>query len=110
MAAGFIRTQSGTLLLFVSAQLRTVVDWYVTPGFLMVKTLSLFAGSRYLLTLTRSDVLPLPNKSYAAPMRGVMSWKPVTPSDRGNVNGVARNSDGAKTPFSPSGYQLHACS
>ena len=76
----------------------------------MVNTLSLLAGSRYLLTFTRSDVRPLPNKSYAAPIRGVMSLKPVTPSDRGNRKGVARNCDGAVTPFSPSGYQLHACS
>ena len=44
-------------------------------------------------------------------MRGVMSLKPVTPSEFGkDVNGVARNRDGPMTPFSPAGNQLHACS
>ena len=58
---------------------------------------------------TFSDVLPLPNTSKAAPMRGVMSWKPVTPRCSGKMKRLPnRLSD--TMPFSPSGNQLHACS
>ena len=58
---------------------------------------------------TFTDVLPFPNRSYAAPIRGVMSWKPVTPSCRGKMKRLP-NRLSAVMPFSPSGNQLHACS
>src|SRR4029450_244907 len=68
------RSQSTTKSLSLSCQERSVVCENVTAGFAMVYCASLLAACRYLLTFTLSDVLPLPKTSYAAPMRGVMSW------------------------------------
>ena len=63
--------------------------WKRVPwaGFMKVYRSWLFALCRYLPTFTFSDVFPVPNTSYAAPMRGVMSLKPFTPSVRENMMG-----------------------
>src|SRR6266542_2535610 len=82
---GFIRSQSGMKLRFPSVQLRVVVCWNVTAGVSVVYRLPFCAVSRYLLIFTFTDVLPFPKRSYAAPMRGVTSLKPVTPSCRGKM-------------------------
>src|SRR5580765_7407908 len=59
----FISTQSTTRLLLLSVQARLVVCWNVTAELPIVYCASLLAACRYLLTLTFSDVLPLPNTS-----------------------------------------------
>ena len=89
---------------------RAVIAANDTAGLPEVKTLSLLAGCRYLLKDTFSDVLPLPNTSYAAPSRGVMSWNPFTPSFRGNTIGDVTKGPALRMPFSPSGNQLRAYS
>src|SRR5262252_2731249 len=73
-AAGFFKSQFTTKSLLLSVQARLVVCWNVTAPFAMVYCASLLAACRYLLTFAFSDVLPLPKTSYAAPIRGVMSW------------------------------------
>src|SRR4030095_15189536 len=76
-AARFLRSQAGMKFLLPSVQLRVVVCWKVTAGLLIVYWLPFCAVSRYLLMFTFRDVLRVPKRSYAAPIRGVMSWKPV---------------------------------
>src|SRR5437773_4629041 len=53
-------------------------------------------------------VLPLPNRSYAAPKRGVRSLYALTPSVRGNVIGAALNRDVTVVPLFSAGLKLQA--
>src|SRR5215218_6364456 len=90
-ASGFDRSQSGMKLLLVSVQLR-VTEGLAKPaaappgtrndGFALGNRLPTLAPCRYLPRFTFTAVLPLPNRSYAAPIRGVRSLYPVTPSAR----------------------------
>src|SRR5262245_54301504 len=73
-AAKFVRSQSGTKLPFTSFQVRDAFDTTAAAG---------CSASRYVVLMLDTyrpnepliAVLPLPNTSYAAPMRGVTSLK-----------------------------------
>src|ERR1700755_1160887 len=85
--SGFVRSHSGAK--FAPLGVRVVVherftDGLLNPnvrlapgiridGFAPEARLPTLAPCRYLPALTLSAVLPLPNRSYAAPTRGVMS-------------------------------------
>ena len=66
------------------------------------------AASRYLPPCTFSAVLPLPNRSYERPKRGVMSLKPRTLTVFSNVIGFGLNFDVSVVPLPSAGAQLHA--
>src|SRR5438067_12808839 len=80
--AGLSRSQSGTKLPLPSVHVRVTGGGAVNcdelptiraVGLLAEYVLWFVAASRYLPAFTLSDVLPLPNRSYAMPKRGVMS-------------------------------------
>src|SRR5262245_12136234 len=80
----------------------------LNAGLLIVYVSWLFALCRYSPTFTFSDVFPWPKRSYAHPMRGVMSLYPVTPFDFGNVIGWAFHTEVSGAPLCSAGNQLQA--
>ena len=118
-AAGFSKSQSATLFPLPSIQLRLVLVTKFCPAALRTPRPStaglelmnggwFVAAARYFPSVTLTAVLPFPNRSYASPIRGVMSLYPVTPSVAGNVIGAALNRDVCGAPFPSDGNQLHA--
>src|SRR5439155_11631563 len=77
-----------------------------SAGFAVYARLLTLAPCRYLPRLTLSAVLPVPNTSNAAPMRGVMSLYPVTPSVRAKL-APGKNRDWGSVC---AGNQLHGWS
>src|SRR5216117_2781059 len=81
LRSGFVRLQSGTRFWLVSPHERLVDGGKMPPpppgirsaGFAVYARLLTLAPCRYFPRLTFSAVLPVPNTSYAAPIRGVMS-------------------------------------
>src|SRR4051812_22783869 len=79
-AFGFSRSQSGTKLPLLSVHERVTAGGAPSAGLPAIRTAGLVrkyvfwlvAASRYLPTFTLIAVLPLPNRSYAMPPRGVM--------------------------------------
>src|SRR5262245_22803637 len=76
-AAGFVRSQSGTKSRFESVQVRVVFVTRLVAGSASVPPVAAPPRSpdRYLLMETFKAVLPLPKRSYAAPILGVMSFQ-----------------------------------
>src|SRR5262245_11864699 len=74
-----------------------------SAGFAPYARLLTLAPCRYFPRFTLSAVLPLPKRSYAAPMRGVTSLYPVTPSVFANVVPGKKRFAGSFV----SGNQLH---
>src|SRR5947199_10633152 len=89
-ASGLVRLQSGMKLPLRAVHERLVGGGKMPPpppgirtaGFAVYARLLTLAPCRYLPRLTLSAVLPVPNTSNAAAMRGVMSLYPVAPSRR----------------------------
>ena len=67
---------------------------------------SAVAADMYLPALAFSAVLPLPNRSYTAPTRGVRSLNPVTLSFRPNLTGTGPKRVVWSVPLPPAGAQL----
>src|SRR5712692_1231860 len=74
-AAELVRSQSGMKLRFPSVHARVVWVTVLAAGLAAAAIWSDARLCRYLLTLTFSAVLPLPNKSYTAPTCGVRSLR-----------------------------------
>src|SRR5437764_15446407 len=74
LTAPFERSQSGTKLLLASFQTRAVCVTSVLAG-LFAAAYRIESCSTPRLTLALIAVLPLPNKSYAAETRGLMSFQ-----------------------------------
>src|SRR5262252_4361432 len=117
LAAGFIRLQSGRKFPFESVHVRLTVVWKFGPmrplrpsiaGLEIVWFCWLFAPCRYFPRFTRTDVLPLPMTSQAAPMRGVMSLNALTPLAAGNVIGAGLYGPGSGAPLWSAGKKLQA--
>src|SRR6185503_20397802 len=78
---GFSRSQSGRQFVFASVHVRFAVVETRESGLSRPPVIELpSAAARYFPAFTLIAVLPLPNRSYAAPRRGVMSSYD-TPSD-----------------------------
>src|SRR5580704_4904732 len=93
-ASGLLRLQSGVKFLFASVQVRVTEVAMRDSGLVSAPVIELpSAAARYLPTLTFSEVLPLPNTSYAAPNRGVTSLYDV-PACAGKMVGARMNGFG----------------
>src|SRR5665213_719971 len=90
-ADGLLKLQSGAKFLLVSVHVLVTDVEMRESGFVSAPVIELpSAAARYLPTFTFTDVLPLPNTSYAAPKRGVMSLYDV-PACAGKTVGVSMN-------------------
>src|SRR4029078_7378606 len=78
----FERSQFTTKSLFVSVQVRVVLIAVRMMGFISKSLLVAGMASMYLPRLTFNAVLPLPNRSYATPTRGVTSIHDAPSVDR----------------------------
>src|ERR1044071_5371493 len=76
-ASGFSRLQSGMLLRFESVTLMAVLVANAAPG-LSASAVAIVSPATPRAADTFTAVLPLPNRSYAAPKRGLMSFQFTT--------------------------------
>src|SRR6478752_1348887 len=79
------KSHSGTKLLFLSVHDRVAFSAMFAAGFASRVNDVRFGPSRYLPMLALTAVLPLPNRSYAPPMRGVTFFQFGTSSTSGNT-------------------------
>src|SRR5437868_6648565 len=79
---GFARSQLTTKSLFRSVHARVVLTATRISGFKSRSVLVAEKASMYFPRFTFSAVLPFPNRSYAAPTRGVMSLQLTPAVDR----------------------------
>jgi hypothetical protein len=75
LGARFVRSQSATKSPSESVHVRVVLLTCVLTGFGSCAMLFKPWPARYLFTLTFTAVRPVPNTSYTAPIRGVMSFQ-----------------------------------
>src|SRR5215470_10521435 len=92
-AAGFSRSQSATKFVLLSVHARVVLVTTRLIGLSAVYVPAALEASRYLPRLALIAVFPFPNRSYAAPKRGVRSLKAV-PLVAGNVIATGMNLSG----------------